>query len=193
MTFSPGRISQWADRVAARLAARYRAACVPAKAPASPRRGFLFAKRRSVAGRLPRRAAPSCVRDREARADGQGRELVDRVAAGVPVRQLLLVEALGHTRVPFAGFRPDHRAGIELAAVDALLTSQQQRMKDCNSQQQRMKDCNTQASGMAGDARKQFMSSCLSGGSAETKKPHCTMGKPCGNSCIAKDKVCHQP
>jgi psiF repeat len=109
--------------------------------------------------------------------------LVDRVAAGVPVRQLLLVEALGHTRVPFAGFRPDHRAGIELAAVDALLTSQQQRMKDCN----------TQASGMAGDARKQFMSSCLSGGSAETKKPHCTMGKPCGNSCIAKDKVCHQP
>jgi hypothetical protein len=30
-----------------------------------------------------------------------------------------------------------------------------------NSQQQRMKDCNTQASGMSGDARKQFMSSCL--------------------------------
>ena len=30
-------------------------------------------------------------------------------------------------------------------------------------QQQRMKDCNTQASGMTGDARKQFMSSCLSG------------------------------
>jgi hypothetical protein len=58
-------------------------------------------------------------------------------------------------------------------------------------QQQRMKDCNTQASGMSGDARKQFMSSCLSGG--ETKKPHCTKGKPCGNSCIAMDKVCHQP
>ncbi len=31
-----------------------------------------------------------------------------------------------------------------------------------NSQQQRMKDCNSQASGMSGDARKQFMSSCLS-------------------------------
>ena len=29
------------------------------------------------------------------------------------------------------------------------------------SQQQRMKDCNTQASGMTGDTRKQFMSSCL--------------------------------
>jgi hypothetical protein len=59
-------------------------------------------------------------------------------------------------------------------------------------QQQRMKDCNTQASGMAGDARKTFMSTCLSGGSAEAKKPHCTNGKLCGNSCIAKNKVCHQ-
>jgi psiF repeat len=59
-------------------------------------------------------------------------------------------------------------------------------------QQQRMKDCNSQASGMTGDARKQFMSSCLSGGSAETKKPHCVNGKPCGNSCIPKDKVCHK-
>jgi hypothetical protein len=61
-----------------------------------------------------------------------------------------------------------------------------------NAQQQRMKDCNTQASGMTGDARKSFMSSCLSGASAETKKPHCTKGKPCGNSCIAKNEVCHQ-
>ena len=59
-------------------------------------------------------------------------------------------------------------------------------------QQQRMKDCNTQASGMTGDARKQFMSSCLSGGDAASKKPHCVNGKPCGNSCIAKDKVCHK-
>jgi hypothetical protein len=61
-----------------------------------------------------------------------------------------------------------------------------------NSQQQRMKDCNTQASGMSGDARKQFMSSCLSGPASETKGPHCTNGKPCGNSCIAKDKVCRK-
>jgi hypothetical protein len=61
-----------------------------------------------------------------------------------------------------------------------------------SSQQQRMKDCNTQASSMTGDARKQFMSSCLSGGAAETKGPHCTKGKPCGNSCIAQDKVCHK-
>jgi len=58
------------------------------------------------------------------------------------------------------------------------------------SQQQRTKDCNTQASSMTGDARKQFMSSCLSG--AESKGPHCTKGKPCGNSCIAMDKVCHK-
>jgi hypothetical protein len=39
----------------------------------------------------------SCVSDREARAAGQGRELIDRVAAGAPVRQLLSVEALGHS------------------------------------------------------------------------------------------------
>ena len=39
----------------------------------------------------------SCVRDREARADGQGRELIDRVAAGAPVGQLLVIEALGHS------------------------------------------------------------------------------------------------
>src|SRR5580693_6367006 len=61
----------------------------------------------------------SCVGDRETRAHGQGRELIDRVAPGAPVRQLLFIETLGHARVPFAGFRPDHRAGIELAAVDA--------------------------------------------------------------------------
>jgi len=61
-----------------------------------------------------------------------------------------------------------------------------------NPQQQKMTDCNAQAKGMTGDARKNFMSSCLSGGSAETKGPHCTKGKPCGNSCIAMDKVCHK-
>jgi len=49
-----------------------------------------------------------------------------------------------------------------------------------NSQQQRMKDCNTQESGMTGDTRKQFMSSCLNGSAGETKGPHCTNGKPCG-------------
>jgi hypothetical protein len=44
-----------------------------------------------------------CVGDRKARADRQGDELIDRIAAGAPVRKLLFVEALGHTRVPFAG------------------------------------------------------------------------------------------
>ena len=63
-----------------------------------------------------------------------------------------------------------------------------------NSQQQRMKDCNAQASGLSGEARQQFMSSCLSNKpAAESNKPHCVNGKPCGNSCIAKDKVCHKP
>ena len=61
----------------------------------------------------------SCVRDREARAHGQGRELIDRVAAGASVGQLLFVKACGHAGIPFAGFRPDHRAGVELAAIDA--------------------------------------------------------------------------
>jgi hypothetical protein len=37
---------------------------------------------------------------------------------GAPIRELLLVEALGHARVPFARFRPDHRVGIELPAID---------------------------------------------------------------------------
>jgi hypothetical protein len=60
------------------------------------------------------------------------------------------------------------------------------------AQQQRMKDCNSQASGMKGDARKQFMSTCLSGGSDPTKAPKCTNGKPCGNTCIAPNEVCHQ-
>ena len=58
------------------------------------------------------------VGDREARADCQCGELIDRITAGAPVRKLLFVEALGHTRVPFAGYRPDHRAGVELAAID---------------------------------------------------------------------------
>ena len=61
-----------------------------------------------------------------------------------------------------------------------------------NPQQQKMTECNAQAKGMTGDARKTFMSTCLSGGSAEAKKPNCVNGKPCGNSCIAKDKVCHK-
>jgi hypothetical protein len=60
-----------------------------------------------------------CVGDREARPDSQGGELIDRIAATAPIRKLLFVEALGHARVPFAGYRPDHRAGVELATIDA--------------------------------------------------------------------------
>lgn len=62
-----------------------------------------------------------------------------------------------------------------------------------NAQQQRMKDCNQQAAGMTGDARKGFMSSCLSGNQA-AGAPKCTPGKskPCGNSCISLDKTCHK-
>jgi hypothetical protein len=79
-----------------------------------------------------------------------------------------------------------------LAAVGMLIVLAAPASAQVNPQQQRMKDCNTQAKNMTGDARKAFMSSCLSGGSAETKKPKCVNGKPCGNTCIAKDQVCHQ-
>jgi hypothetical protein len=34
----------------------------------------------------------------------------DLIAAAAPVRELLLVEAVGHARVPTAACRPDHRA-----------------------------------------------------------------------------------
>jgi hypothetical protein len=71
---------------------------------------------------------------------------------------------------------------VSIAASANALTAQQQLMKDCNSQ----------ASGMKGDARKQFISTCLNGGSAQTKAPKCTNGKPCGNTCIAPNEVCHQ-
>ncbi len=56
-----------------------------------------------------------------------------------------------------------------------------------------MTDCNVQAKGMTGNACQQFMSACLSNKpAADTKKPQCVNGKPCGNSSIAKDKVCHK-
>jgi len=62
-----------------------------------------------------------------------------------------------------------------------------------NSQQQRMKACNAEAAGLRGAARERFMSSCLSNKPAtEPKKPHCVKGKPCGDSCIPKDKVCRK-
>jgi hypothetical protein len=69
-----------------------------------------------------------CVGDGEARADCQCGELIDRIAAGAPVRKLVFVEVLGHTRLPFARFRPDHRAGIELAEAwtDAIYTELRQ-------------------------------------------------------------------
>jgi hypothetical protein len=76
------------------------------KTPVFPLRGFLF-------------APPGlCVGDREARADSQGSELIDGVPAGMRVRELLFIKALGHARVPFAGHRPDHRASVELATID---------------------------------------------------------------------------
>jgi hypothetical protein len=79
-----------------------------------------------------------------------------------------------------------------LIAVAVLIALAAPAGAQVNPQQQKMTECNAQAKGMTGDARKTFMSTCLSGGSAETKGPHCTKGKPCGSSCIAMDKVCHK-
>jgi hypothetical protein len=59
-----------------------------------------------------------CVGDCEPRADTQRGELIDRIAPCAPVRELVFLEALGHPRMPLARFRPDHRAGIELPAID---------------------------------------------------------------------------
>ena len=78
---------------------------------------------------------------------------------------------------------------ILIATAFVLLPFAQLASAADSSQQARMKDCNTQAVGMTGTARQTFMSSCLKG-----EHPNCTPGKskPCGNSCIALDKVCHK-
>ena len=89
-----------------------------------------------------------CVGDREARADCQCGELIDRVAASAPVRKLLFVEALGHRRLPFAGYRPDHRAGVELAAIDA------HRAAEAEAYLERRLDDGVAREGAAGPVRK---------------------------------------
>jgi hypothetical protein len=43
------------------------------------------------------------------------------VAAGAPVGKLLFVKGLGHMRMPFAGYRLDHRARVELTAIDRIV------------------------------------------------------------------------
>jgi hypothetical protein len=73
----------------------------------------------SSAGVFLWRVSGSGLGDREARADRQSRELIDRGAAGTPIRELLFVEMRGHMQPPFAGYRSDHRAGVKLAAIDA--------------------------------------------------------------------------
>jgi hypothetical protein len=52
---------------------------------------------------MPAHAPPDfclSVGDREARADCESGELIDCVAAGAPIRKLLFIKALRHTRVP---------------------------------------------------------------------------------------------
>jgi hypothetical protein len=59
------------------------------------------------------------VGDRKACADRVSGELIDRVAAGTPIGELLLVQPLRHMRMPLSDDRPVHRTGIEPAAIDA--------------------------------------------------------------------------
>ena len=51
-----------------------------------------------------------------ARADRQCGELIDCVATGTPIGELLLIKTVGDVRMPFAGHRLDYRIGIELTA-----------------------------------------------------------------------------
>jgi hypothetical protein len=84
---------------------------------------------------------------------------------------------------------------LRLIIVSALASGTAPGRAVDNPQQQRMADCNAKAGGMTGDARKAFMSSCLSNKPSEaTKQPNCNpaRSKPCGNSCISLDKTCHK-
>lgn len=77
------------------------------------------------------------------------------------------------------------------------------------TQTDKMKSCNASAVGKKGAERKAYMKGCLSEtpnapsaaaptpagsvpASSSTGAPHCSKGKPCGNSCIAENKVCHK-
>ena len=60
-------------------------------------------------------------------------------------------------------------------------------------QQENERTVTLQAAGMTGDARKSFMSTCLSGGSAETKKPHCTNGCRAGTRASPRTRPAIQP
>jgi hypothetical protein len=82
-----------------------------------------------------------------------------------------------------------------LSVIGALASWTSLGLAADNPQQQRMTECNTKAAGMTGDARKTFMSSCLSTKPPEAAKhPNCNpaKSKPCGNSCISLDKTCHK-
>jgi hypothetical protein len=63
------------------------------------------------------------VGDRQACADRYRGELIDRIAAGEPIRKLLFIEV--PMRLPFAECRPYHRAGIDLPASTRIVQRKQ--------------------------------------------------------------------
>ena len=89
------------------------------KTPASPAGVFLLPyPAGGVSGRLMRRRPRGARRLSERRADRPhcGR----RASPPAPLRR-----GARHAQLPFAGYRPDHRAGIEFAAIhDALRPTQ---------------------------------------------------------------------
>ena len=95
--------------------------CSSPESPGPPAGVFNLARcfaARTLVGKKTRLIPGSRVGDRQGHADCERGELINRVPAGAPVRQFLFVELLGHARVPFARYWPDHRAGVEFAAID---------------------------------------------------------------------------
>src|ERR1044072_8171568 len=70
-----------------------------------------------------------------------------------------------------AQFSLSRAVAFALASSAAIAEDTAKSGKTLTPQQQRMVDCNKQASGMSGDERKTFMSSCLKAAAAASPAP----------------------
>ncbi len=83
-----------------------------------------------------------------------------------------------------------------LAAVAALGFASGASAKSCKDAAGKFTKCPTAAAApMAAPATETAPATggMMSSAPATGGHPHCSKGKACGNSCIAKDKVCHKP
>jgi hypothetical protein len=86
------------------------------------------------------------------------------------------------------GWETTPMRSLALAAILALaFTSPAMAKSQCKDAHGKFTSCSS-ASSTKSDKSGYNMKASKGGGGA----PHCTTGKPCGNSCIAKDKVCHK-